>query len=61
MLTAGRGWLAVGAKVAVGATVGVELGAMVGARVMGAMAVGAAEDVGRPSVGGTQVPDSSGG
>ena len=33
MLTAGRGWLAVGAKVAVGATVGVELGAMVGADV----------------------------
>ena len=69
MLTAGSGWLAVGAKVAVGASVGAEVGARVGAevgatvgaRVMGATAVGAAEEVGRPSVGGSKVSDSSSG
>jgi hypothetical protein len=56
LLTAGRPLLGVGARV--GAIV---VGAMVGARVMGATAVGAAEDVGRPSAGGSKVSDSSSG
>jgi len=56
LLTAGRPLLGVGARV--GAIV---VGAMVGARVIGAMAVGAAEDVGRPSAGGSKVSDSASG
>jgi len=35
------------------------VGARVGAMVMGATAVGAAEEVGRPSVGGSKVSDSA--
>jgi len=47
---------ALGAEVGaeVGDLVGAEVGAEVGARVMGATAVGAADDAGRPSAGGTK-------
>ena len=58
MLTAGRGTLAVGAKVA---AVGAEVGAAVGAMVIGTTAVGAPVDDGRPSVGATKVSLSSSG
>ena len=37
-----------------GDEIGAEVGTEVGARVMGATAVGAADDVGRPSAGGTK-------
>ena len=39
--------------------VGAEVGDEVGARVMGATAVGAADDVGRPSGGGTKESSAS--
>jgi len=51
VLTAGRPLLAVGARVTVGAMVGARVGAT----------VGAAEEVGRPSAGGTKVSGTSGG
>lgn len=47
----------VGAEV--GDEVGAEVGDEVGARVMGATAVGAADDAGRPSGGGTKESSAS--